>query len=108
MVTLICLSSLEAKLLSQQLARGAKHRVGSKAELLQQFFERGRSAKGLHADDLAPGADVFGPAHGRCLLDGDSRRYRRWQDTLAVLSCLLLEQLPGGHTDDANFSAFAG
>src|SRR2546428_13079688 len=75
-------------------------------ELPLQFFERRRSAEGLHADDLTGGANVSFPTKGGGLLHGNARLHIRRENALTVILCLMIENLPGRHRYHARANAF--
>src|SRR6516225_8379320 len=91
-----------AGMLCELLASDGRHVVGREAEFREQPFERSRGAECVHADDGPVTADIARPADRRCLLDSDARGDGVRQDLLAIGLVLLLEQLPGGHADDAH------
>src|SRR5215472_15872123 len=79
--------------------------VRLESEFPLQFLERRRRPEGLHADDLARGADVALPPEGRRLLHGDAGRHRRRQHAVPVRLRLALEQIPRRHRDDTRANA---
>src|SRR5262249_34546436 len=91
---------------SLQLRLGGGHDiVDRKSEVLLQGFQRRRSAEGAQADDTAGRAHIALPAEGRGLLDRDAGANLRRQDAVAVSLRLPLEDVPGGHRDDARADA---
>ena len=81
--------------------RGGEHLLRREAEFRHQILDRGRGAKGVHADLGAARADIAIPADHRALLDRHARRDVGRQHAVAIGLVLLLEQLPGRHADDA-------
>src|SRR5712691_282202 len=76
------------------LPGGADDRLGRKAELGSQRFERRRGAERAHADDGTLDPDVPVPADCRGLFDGHPGGHRWDQHFVAILGRLAVEQLP--------------
>ena len=81
--------------------------AGVKPNFVKQVLERRRGAECVHADLGAGRADIAVPADHRAHLDRHARRDVGRKDTIAIRLVLLLEQLPGGHADDARRNALA-
>src|SRR5580698_1487634 len=89
--------------LCQLFFGGGGYSVRGEAEFLLQFFERSRRAEGMHADTAA---SIAVPAKYRRLLHRNPCLHARRKHRVLILVGLLLEQLPGRHTDDARFYPF--
>src|SRR5262249_58354618 len=93
------ITSFIVESLSESLFCCGDHVFYGKAKLLQQVFERGRSAESAHANHFAFCADMPLPAKDRSHLDGNARGNRSGQDAFFVRSILLFEELPRRNAD---------
>src|SRR5262249_2724016 len=88
-------------LLAKHLLRDGAHLVGLESELLHQFLERSRGAKGLHANHATGLANIAIPAEGRGLLNRQAGPHRWRQNTVTIFLRLMIEDFPRRHRNDA-------
>src|SRR5258707_13762361 len=81
--------------------------VRLEAEFPLEFLKRRRGPKGRHSNYATRQADVSLPSERGSLLNRDPRADIGRQDAIAVLLCLVLEDVPGRHGDHAGTDAFS-
>src|SRR5690242_15287461 len=86
---------------TDHLTRDPGYVLGGEPELGLDVLEGRRLAEGGHPHDGTLPPHVTLPAERRALLDREARSDLGWEDLVAVLLVLLLEDLPAGQADDA-------
>src|SRR5581483_6264249 len=91
-----------------QCERPRDHVVEVEAEPLEDGRAGGRGAEAVERDRVALVADTLLPAERDAGLDREPGPHVVRKDLLAILGCLLLEELPAGHRDDAGLRPVLG